>query len=193
MSTQTVNPLSFRNRIHPQIFALYVAFGSIMMMFAALTSAYIVKHAQGNWLEFPLPAYFFYSTAVILMSSVTLHYSYWSFTKHKEKLYKLFLIISFVLSLSFVVLQFYGWTSLFSIGVDLKANVSGSFFYLITWLHGLHILGGIAAITVAIIHALTLRFTVTEKRKTRFKLVLHYWHFVDFLWIYLLGFLLFVK
>jgi len=193
MNTQIINPLAVRNRIHPQIFALYIAFGSIMMMFGALTSAYIVKHAQGDWLEYPMPSYFYISTAVLLISSFTLHYSYWSFTKGKETSYKAFLVVSFLLGLAFVVLQYFGWTSLFSIGVDLKANVSGSFLYLITGLHALHILGGVAAITVAIIHAFTLRYTVTEKRKTRFKLVLHYWHFVDILWIYLLCFLLFVK
>jgi len=192
-STKALNPLKFRNRIHPQVFGLYIAFGSIMMMFGALTSAYIVKHAQGDWLEYPMPVQFYWSTAVLLVSSVTLHISYNGFLKRKEMVYKMMLLVSFVLGMSFVVLQYKGWLSLFSIGVDLKANVSGSFLYLITGLHALHILGGIAAITVAILHAYTLPFVVTQKRKTRFTLVLHYWHFVDFLWIYLLGFLLYIK
>jgi len=193
MSTRSINPLNLRNRIHPQLFALYVSFASIMMMFGALTSAYIVKHAQGDWLEYPMPTYFYVSTVVLLLSSFTLHYSYHSFTKNRETKYKAFLVLSFILGLAFIVLQSQGWTSLFSIGVDLKANVSGSFLYLITGLHALHILGGVAAITVAIIHAFTLEFVVTRKREARFKLVLHYWHFVDVLWIYLLVFLLLVK
>ena len=193
MSTMSINPLSVRNRIHPQVFALYIAFGSIMMMFGALTSAYIVKHASGGWLEFTVPNHFYYSTVVLLMSSFTLHYAYSSFRKQNERPYKLFLIASLILGLAFVVLQYYGWTTLFAKGVDFKANVSGSFFYLITGLHALHILGGVAGIIVAIIHAFSLPFVVTEKRRIRFKLVLHYWHFVDLLWIYLLAFLLLVK
>ncbi len=193
MKTQTINPLTVRNRIHPQLFALYIAFGSIMMMFAALTSAYIVKHAQGDWLEYIIPDYFYFSTATLLLSSVTLHLSYNSFTKNKEGGYKSLLLVSFVLGVAFVVLQYKGWITLFEGGVDFVANVSGSFMYLITGLHALHIIGGIGAITVAILHAYTLPFIVTEKRKTRFKLVLHYWHFVDVLWIYLLCFLMFVK
>lgn len=193
MSTAAINPLTIRNRIHPQIFALYIAFGSIMMMFGALTSAYIVKHASGGWLEYTLTNHFYYSTAVLLLSSVTLHTSYSSFKKQKEKPYKLFLIASLILGVAFVVLQYLGWTALFAKGVDFKANISGSFLYLITGLHALHILGGVAGIIVAIIHAFSLPFIVTEKRRIRFQLVLHYWHFVDILWIYLLTFLLLVK
>lgn len=193
MNTQTISPLRFRNRIHPQLFGLYIAFGSIMMMFGALTSAYIVKHAQGDWLEYSMPIQFYYSTAILLLSSVTLHLSYRNFIKQKEKPYKFLLLISFVLGIAFVALQYQGWVALFNVGVDFKANVSGSFLYLITGLHAMHILGGVAAITVAIISAYSLPFVVTEKRKTGFKLVLHYWHFVDLLWIYLLGFLLLVK
>ena len=193
MKAVPMNQMSYRNRIHPHRFALYISFASIIMMFGALTSAYIVKHAAGNWLEYKMPSIFYISTAVLLLSSVCLHYSYSSFTRQLEKKYKLFLLLAFILGVSFVVLQYYGWQSLYGAGLDLKVNVSGSFLYLITGLHALHILGGIAAISVAIIHAFSLPFIVTEKRRNRFQLVLHYWHFVDILWIYLLAFLLLCK
>jgi cytochrome c oxidase subunit 3 len=163
------------------------------MMFGALTSAYIVKSAAGDWLEYTMPNYFYISTAALLLSSVTIHASFLGFKKNNEFVYKGLLLVSFVLGISFVVLQYYGWQALFGVGVDLKANVSGSFLYLITGLHAAHILGGVAAITVAIIHAFTLPFIVTEKRKLRFELVVHYWHFVDLLWVYLLIFLLVCK
>ena len=193
MKAAALNPISFRNRIHPHRFALYTSFASIIMMFGALTSAYIVKHAAGNWLEYQMPSIFYASTAVLILSSVCLHYSYSSFNLKKEWTYKLFLLIAFGLGLSFVVLQYNGWLILFENGLDLKINPSGSFLYLITGLHAAHILGGVAAISVAIIHAFTLPFIVTEKRRIRFQLVLHYWHFVDILWIYLLAFLLLCK
>lgn len=188
-----MNPMSYRNRIHPHKFALYISFASIIMMFGALTSAYIVKHAAGNWLEYQMPSVFYVSTAVLLLSSVCLHFSYSSFSKQKEGNYKIFLVLAFILGITFVVLQYIGWQTLYGAGLDLKVNVSGSFLYLITGLHALHILGGIAGITVAIIHAFSLPFIVTEKRRIRFQLVLHYWHFVDILWIYLLAFLLLCK
>jgi cytochrome c oxidase subunit 3 len=65
-----------RKGIHPPLFALWAAMGSMVMMFGSLTSAYIVRQAAGNWLEFRMPDIFFYSTAVILLSSATLHGSY---------------------------------------------------------------------------------------------------------------------
>lgn len=193
METVTFDTQTYRNRIHPKKFALYVSFASIIMMFGALTSAYIVKSAAGNWLEYTMPSYFYYSTAVLLLSSVTLHAAYINFKNENEIPYKLLLLISFVLGITFVALQYYGWQALFGVGLDLKANVSGSFLYLITGLHAAHILGGLAAIMVAILHAFSLPFIVTEKRKLRFQLVIHYWHFVDALWIYLLIFLLVCK
>ena len=192
-ASMNMNPLSFRNRIHPHKFALYISFASIIMMFGALTSAYIVKHAAGTWLEYDMPSIFYISTATLLLSSVALHFSYHSFKNKNEWSYKLFLLVAFVLGIGFIILQYNGWQALFNAGVDLKVNVSGSFMYLITGLHALHILGGITAILVAIIHAFSLPFIVTEKRRIRFQLVLHYWHFVDILWIYLLAFLLLVK
>lgn len=178
------------NRIHPHKFALWVGMGSILMMFASLTSAYIVRQAAGNWLEFGLPRIFYFSTLVIVLSSMTLHYSYRSFVKEEESKYKIALVVSFILGLAFVVLQYYSWMALFNQGIDLKGNPSGSFLYVITGLHALHVLGGIAALVVAMIHAFTLKFKVTYKRKIRFELVNHYWHFVDLLWIYLFIFLI---
>ena len=86
-----------------------------------------VRQAQGNWLEFALPNVFFASTAVLLLSSVLLHLSFKDFLKGNEKSYKLFLVGSLVLGFAFLALQYQGWQSLYSIGVDLKGN-PGCFF-----------------------------------------------------------------
>jgi len=185
--------LNKRNTIHPHKFALWAGMASITMMFGAFTSAYIVKQAAGNWLDFSFPPVFYISTFTILASSITLHLSFQSFVAKRENPYKIFLSISLLLGIMFVIFQYLGWTQLFSIGVDLKGNVSGSFFYLLSGIHALHVLGGIAAIVVALLHAFTLKFSVTEKRIHRFDLVRNYWHFVDFLWIYLFIFLLISK
>ena len=108
-------------------------------------------------------------------------------------MYRSLLVAALLLGMTFVTFQYMGWDALFHVGVDLKASVSGSFLYLITGLHSVHVLGGIAALIVALIHAVSLPYIVTEKRKTRFQLVIEYWHFVDILWIYLLIFLLVCK
>lgn len=176
---------SYRNKIHPHKFALMVSCASIVMMFAALTSAYIVRHAQGNWLEFKLPNMFLYSTLVILLSSVTLQGSYISFIKEKEQAYKGLLLTTLILGLSFLVLQYQGWLALFNIGVEFNGNPSGSFVYVISGLHAMHILAGIAVLFVALVHAYSLNFKVTKIRKRRLELTLIFWHFIGFLWIYL--------
>ena len=180
-------------RIHPQKFALWLAMASIIMMFGGFTSAYIVKHAAGNWLDFRLPDIFFASTIVLVISSISIETSYRSFLKGRENNYKWLLVLSLVLGITFIALQYIGWTELFSIGVDLKGNPSGSFLYLITGVHAAHIVGGVAAIIVACFHAFTLKYKVTDQRKHRFQLVVQYWHFVDLLWVYILLFLIFYK
>jgi cytochrome c oxidase subunit 3 len=101
----------------------------------------------------------------------------------------LLLLISAVLGFAFIVLQYEGWLQLNAIGVDLKGNPAGSFVYAISGIHAAHVLGGLGAIAVALLHAFSLPFKVTPVRKLRFELTAHYWHFVDFLWVYLIVFL----
>jgi len=177
-----------RSKIHPKKFALWVACASIMMMFAAFTSAYIVRQAAGNWLEFRLPDIFLYNTIVILLSSITLQGSYMAFKQGNTRLYRGLLVLTLILGLAFLVLQYEGWQALQAIGVELTTNPSGSFVYVISGVHAAHIVGGIAALVIAIIHAYALPHHVTAPRKLRFELTLIYWHFVDFLWVYLLLF-----
>lgn len=178
-----------RNKIHPWKFALWLGCGSILMMFAAWTSAYIVRQAAGNWLEFQLPNIFFQNTIVILLSSIALQGSYVAFKKNNELIYKSLLIFAAILGFLFVCLQYVGWTELRNIGVALRTNPSGDFIYVLTAFHALHVLGGLGVLTVAAVHAFALKFKPTAKRLLRFELTLTYWHFVDFLWIYLLVFL----
>ncbi|MEM9885503.1 MAG: cytochrome c oxidase subunit 3 [Bacteroidota bacterium] len=177
-----------RNKIPSKKFALFVACASIMMMFAAFTSAYVVRQSAGNWLEFRLPNIFWYNTIVLLASSVTLHLSYTNFKKGNTQLYRGLMAVTFFLGIAFIVLQYQGWLALESIGVELTGNPSGSFVYVISGVHAAHIVGGLAVLTIAMIHAFVLPHKVTVARKQRFDLTLTYWHFVDFLWIYLIVF-----
>lgn len=177
-----------RRKIPAKKFALYVGCASIVMLFAAFTSAYVVRQSAGNWLEFRLPDIFWYNTIVLLASSVTLHLSYRSFKAGNTSMYRGLMVLTFILGAAFVALQYQGWLALEAIGVELAGNPSGSFVYVISGVHAAHILGGLAALTVALIHAFALPHKVTPARKLRFDLTLTYWHFMDFLWIYLLVF-----
>jgi cytochrome c oxidase subunit III len=181
----------YRNKIHPHKFALLVACASMVMMFAAFTSAYIVRHAQGNWLEFKLPDMFWISTLAIILSSVTLQASYYFFIKENNRPYKSLLLATFVLGLAFLALQYQGWQALTSIGVEFNGNPSGSFVYVISGIHAMHILAGIAVLFVALVHAYSLKFKVVPVRKLRLELTLIFWHFLGGLWVYLFLFFLF--
>ena len=178
-----------RSRIHPQKFALYLAMASIIMMFMALTSAYVVRKAAGNWLEFRLPTIFFVNTVVLLASSLTAHLSYRSLLKEAASAYRSYTILTFVLGVVFLVLQVIGWQQLFQIGVPLDGNPSGSFIYVISGIHGAHVIGGLVALFIALWQAFK-PFALTDRRKRHAEMVNVYWHFVDILWLYLIIFLI---
>ena len=175
--------------IHPMMFLLWLGMAGIVMLFGALTSAYIVRESAGNWLEFQLPKLFLWNTAVILASSVALHAAYIGYKKRRITTYRMGLVISFALGLLFLGLQYLAWNELFSRGIELTGNPSGSFVYVMTGIHALHLVSGLMALGVAIYHAFKLPYEITQKRVNRFKLVLYYWHFLAGLWIYLFLFL----
>lgn len=175
-----------RKRIHPHKFTLWVAMGSIIMMFAGLTSAYVVKRAQSNWLEFNLPAVFWYSTIAILASSLTMHLALKSFKARVMPRYKMMVTLTLMLGLLFSVLQFVGFNTLHKNGIQMfgaGSNTSASFLGIIAGLHVLHVLGGVVALVVTFIRA----FSVKNKQYSSVpvEIVSTYWHFVDLLWIYL--------
>lgn len=186
MNATVAKPEYTRNRIHPKKFALWLGCVSISMMFAAMTSAYMVRQAGGNWLEFALPPVFTLSTVVIAVSSATLFGAGVAFRRGNDTLYKILLFSTFVLGLVFIGLQYEGWMTLKqSLGLPLGTNPSSDFIYVISMIHAAHVMGGIAALTVALIHAFSLKRGITPARKLRLELTSTYWHFVDGLWVYL--------
>lgn len=173
-------------RLHPHKFTLWVGIGSIIMMFAALTSAYIVREAQHNWLEFSLPKVFWYSTIVIITSSVTMHLAVKAFRSRERNRYKTMLAATALLGVLFAVLQSYGFYDLYNRGVAMfgrGSNPSASFLGIITGLHIVHVLGGVIALLVVFIRAYSRK--VKSYDSTPIEILSIYWHFVDILWIYL--------
>ncbi len=176
-------------RLNPQLFALWIGMGSMLMLFGAFTSAYIVKQGAGNWLQFSIPTVFLISTTIITLSSILLHMGYNAYKKRDFSKYKTYLLFSTVLGISFMVCQYFGWQQLFANGVDIKANVGGSFFYLITGAHAAHVLGGITVLIISCLYAYSLPMKYNEARRNRIEMTLHFWHFLGALWVYLFVFL----
>jgi cytochrome c oxidase subunit 3 len=174
--------------MNPKKFAMWLFIGSVVMLFASLTSAYIVRQAEGNWLYFDLPGILMVSTVVILLSSVTMQWAYWSARKDNLHMVKTLVLITTLLGVSFLVLQFYGWKDLVANQVYLVGNPSGSFLYVITGLHGLHIISAIVFLLIVLIAAF--RFRVHAKNLLQIEMCTTYWHFLGGLWLYLFVFLL---
>ena len=173
-------------RIHPQKFVLWVAMGSIVMMFAGLTSAYIVKKSQANWLEYSLPVVFWYSTLAILLSSVTINLALKAFKAREMKQYRTLITITALLGLLFMGLQITGFANLEASNIPLfgsKSNSATSFLGVITILHMIHVLGGVVALLIIFIKAYVSK--VKNYSSLPIEIISTYWHFVDFLWIYL--------
>ncbi len=180
-----------RKKIHPHKFTLWVAIASIVMMFAGLTSAYIVKRSQAGWLSFELPLAFWYSTAVMIASSVTMWLAQKKFKERNIPAYRRLVTITFILGLLFVGLQITGFTTLAGNGLPMTKNVAVSFLYVIVCLHALHVLGGVAALMVMFVKAFSR--SVRSYNSVPVEVMATYWHFVDFLWIYLMVFLLAIR
>lgn len=180
-----------KKRIHPHKFTLWVAIGSIIMMFAGLTSAYIVKRDQPGWTTFDMPRTFLLSTAVILLSSLTMQIALKSFRERKMDRYRGFITVTAILGLVFVVLQWIGFTQVWDSGVTFRGSGAGQFLFVIAGLHALHVIGGVIALLVMFIKAY--RTNVRSYNIVPVEVVSSYWHFVDILWIYLLIFFLLVQ
>ena len=182
--------LTEKKKTHPYQFFLWAGLGSIVMMFAGLTSAYIVKKSQASWLEFELPNVFIISTVVILISSFTIQMAAKKFKEQNENQYRGFLSVTAILGVVFMVLQLQGFMALQDNSIALigpRSNSAASFLFVITVLHLIHVFGGIIALIWISFRSFSNKNSM--KNDLPVKLISSYWHFVDILWVYLFVFL----
>ncbi len=179
-----------RKKIHPHKFTLWVGLGSIIMMFAAFTSAYIVKRQQPGWTSFDLPVVFWYSSAVILISSVTMQFAVKSFKQREMRRYRQFISITAVCGLLFIGLQLIGFDQIWKSGITFRGAGGGQFLYIIAGLHAVHVLGGVITLLVLFFQAFNSK--IRNYNSVPIEVASTYWHFVDALWIYLFIFFLWI-
>jgi cytochrome c oxidase subunit III len=183
-----------RNKIHPHKFTMWVGIGSIIMMFAGLTSAYIVKRSQANWTMLEIPGIFWISTVTILLSSLTMQLSVKAFRERNMKRYRSMLSITAILGLAFLVMQILGFMQYRTMDIRLfgaGSNASYSFLLVIASLHALHVFGGVIALIIIARKALSNR--KRSYSSVPVEVIATYWHFVDILWIYLILFFSWMK
>ena len=175
--------------VNPRKFILWLFIVSILMLFASFTSAYLVRRAEGNWLEFTVPVVFGYSTIVLVLSSITMHLAYLAAKKDNFNALRIAISITFALGMVFLYMQFQGWIELVKNNVFFVGNPAGSFIYVFTGMHAFHLISGLLVLVFALVAAFRLR--IHAKSLEQVQIAATYWHFLDILWIYLYFFLLY--
>ena len=174
--------------MNPKRFLLWMFMVSIVMIFASLTSAYIVRQAEGNWLAFELPSILWYSTIILVLSSATAQLAFRSAKQDNIMALKAYLSLSVILGIGFLVTQIYTWGVLVDNNVFFVGNPSGSFLYVIMGVHGFHLISGLVYLLIMLTR--TYQYKVHSKNLLHLGLSVSYWHFLDGLWLYLFVFLL---
>lgn len=172
---------------------LWFSMVSMTMMFAGLTSAYVVSENREDWVSFELPSSFYISTLLIILSSITFYLAKGFIKKNDSSKASLFLIATLGLGLGFIYFQFHGFKQLIEAGLyftGIESNVSTSFLYVITITHLVHIFAGIIVLCTVLYQNIKGKYN--KDNTLGLDLGAIFWHFVDALWIYLFLFFYFI-
>ncbi len=174
---------------------LWFGIVSLIMAFAGWTSAYIVSSKRKDWLEtIELPQAFFISTAIILISSLTYILAKRAVRKNSQKMATRWLLATLALGIVFIVLQFYGFSQMLGSGYYFTgptSNIKMSYVFLIAFVHILHVVAGLISLLVVLFKQIKGKYT--PNNTLGLELGATFWHFLDFLWVYLILFMFFVK
>ncbi len=169
---------------------MWVGIAGIVMVFAAFTSALVVRSGlSGDWVAVELPQILWLSTALLLISSFTIEKAKRLLRSGVGEGVRQWLSVTLTLGVLFVVSQWFGWRALAERGIYVASNPGSSFFYLLTAVHAVHILGGVVALSYAVVRLW--RPAVWVTRQATVEATAIYWHFMDGLWVYLLLLLMF--
>ena len=178
--------------IHPAKFSLWLFIVSIILFFGGITSAYIVSKGiesdKDMWYAFDMPPILWYTTGVLLISSIMLQFGVWGAKKGDFSRARISLILTFILGVFFLIGQIFAWTILRDSGVVFGNANSSNYMYLLTGLHGVHIIAGLIFVLVVLVN--TFRGKYKQGNTIAIENCATFWHFLDLLWIYLFIFLL---
>ena len=183
-SEEVEQPIS----MHPKKFAMWLFIVSVVMIFAGLTSAFIVRQSEGNWLQYDLPNIFWFTSGIIILSSAFMYWSVRSAKKDQLDQLKMALGVTTVLGVLFLIGQWYSWVALVDMDVYFVGNPAGSFLYVLTGLHAIHLISGVIFLIIVLISSF--KYRIHSKSLTQLEICATYWHFLGGLWLYLFMFLL---
>ncbi len=178
--------------MHPKKFAMWLFLASVVMLFAAWTSAYIVRRADGNWQIFDLPSMFYITSLIVIFSSITMHLGYQSAKLNNPEKVKTWVTVTAGLGFLFLAGQLIGWQQLVSNQIHFSGgNPSASFVYVLSGMHGVHLIS--AVVFLAIVWNSARKLKINSKNLAQIEMCATYWHFLGGLWLYLFGFLLYFR
>jgi cytochrome c oxidase subunit 3 len=166
---------------------LFVGLAACTMVFAALTSAFVVRRGlsdMNDWVPIHKPGILFWNTGILLLSSFVLDLSRRSLKAGERARFNLWWTIATALGVLFLAGQAYAWYLLGQAGLFIWTNPASSFFYVFTAAHAAHILGGVGALVYVEVQALRLR--LGPAKRTWIDVTAIFWHFLDGLWLYLM-------
>jgi cytochrome c oxidase subunit III len=181
-----------KRRFSPEAYriTMWVILAAIVMMFAALSSVYVMS-SEGERVAVAMPRMFFVSTGLILVSSGTFHRAKRSLQQDRPRAYLRWLLVTLALGCAFVGSQLIGWRELARAGVYFAGHPRSTFFYLATALHAAHLIGGLGLVLYLVLRRLKLVWPLNaEKNMTWTRIVGLYWHTMDGIWIWLFSLLL---
>ncbi|WP_306013689.1 MULTISPECIES: heme-copper oxidase subunit III [unclassified Allomuricauda] len=174
---------------------LWFGIVSLIMGFAGWTSAYIVSSKREDWVsDLDLPSAFYISTAIIVLSSITYLLAKKAVAKDNQKMGALFLVATFVLGIAFISLQFVGFSQMLENGYYFTgptSNIKMSYVFLLAAVHIAHVVAGLISLSVVLVQQLRNKYT--PENMLGLELGATFWHFLDFIWVYLILFMYFVK
>ncbi len=175
--------------MHPKKFAMWLFIVSVGMLFAAWTSAYIVKRGDTDWVELIMPSQFYINTVIIVISSITLILGTWALKHDQLERAKVLIAVTTVLGVAFMIGQILAYNEMITLGQYLAGgSASSSFVYVISGAHGLHVLGGVVYLILLMVGVF--KGKVHSKNMIMAEMCGTYWHFLDVLWLYLFVFLI---
>jgi len=160
----------------------WVLLAAVTMLFAGLSSAYIVLHGLPQWQNITVPRIVWANTLVLFASSVALEFARQAVRRSQSSLLRQWMVVSGILGIAFLAGQIVAWRQLVAAGVYLSTTIHSSFFYVLTGVHALHLLGGLAGIGVVLQKAFANKLTAENHESL--KVAALYWHFMDVVWIY---------
>jgi len=172
---------------------VYLLYTGIVILFLGLSYGYISSLENARWDDFNVPKIFWLSSVCVITISMLLNNMYRCYKKDALRVQTRYISVTLFVAVAFVLCQIFGWMHLYTAGLTLTDTPAAGYIYVLSGLHALHVLAGVVFLAVALIKVqkagrdpvTILLYTSDASQATRLKLLTHYWHTIDALWLFI--------